>query len=54
MPESRVPARDAITLGFAALLVVALLAGVREVLSPPAVLGLLYLTLWPVRQRAGI
>ena len=54
MPESSASTRDAITLAFAALLAVALLAGVREVLSPPAVLGLLYLALWPVRQRAGI
>lgn len=52
MPDA--PAPSAISLGFAALLAIALLAGVRDALSPPVVLALLYLTLWPLRARAGV
>ncbi|MGH7590441.1 MAG: AI-2E family transporter, partial [Gemmatimonadales bacterium] len=48
------PPRDTIALGLAALLVIALLAGVRAVLSPPVVLALLFLALWPIRRRTGI
>ncbi|MGB7211245.1 MAG: AI-2E family transporter [Gemmatimonadales bacterium] len=54
MPDSPPPRRDTIVLGLAALLVIALFAGVRAVLTPPVVLALLFLALWPIRQRAGL
>lgn len=54
MPDLPAPQRDTIALGLAGLLVIALLAGVRGVLSPPVVLALLFLTLWPLRRRAGV
>lgn len=38
----------------ALLLFAALLAGVREVLSPPVALGLLFLIAWPFRRQPGV
>lgn len=54
MPDSPSPSRDLVALGLGALLLIALLAGVREVLTPPVILPLLFLALWPVRERAGV
>ena len=54
MPDSPSSTRDAAAFGLAALLVITLLAVAREVLSPPVVLGLLFLVLWPLRQKTGV
>jgi len=47
-------ARDALPAVLAALLYVLLLVTLREILSPPVVLPLALLALWPLRQRPGI
>lgn len=54
MPDSPSGTRDAAAFGLAALLVITLLAVARDVLSPPVVLGLLFLVLWPLRQKTGV
>lgn len=54
MTPPSITARDSATLGLGAILLIALLAGVREVLTPPVVFLLLVATLWPIRDRAGI
>jgi predicted PurR-regulated permease PerM len=53
MPES--PAtRDALPAILAGLLYVLLLITLREILAPPLVLPLVWVALWPMRERAGI
>lgn len=54
MAEPQTPSRDLVALGLATLLLIALLAGVRDTLSPPVVLLLLYLALWAHRARSGV
>ncbi|MFI5235888.1 MAG: AI-2E family transporter [Gemmatimonadales bacterium] len=46
--------RDTVSLALAGLLLIALVAGVREVLSPPVVFLLFGFTLWPLRARPGV
>lgn len=48
------PARDALPAVLAGLLYLLLLLSLRDILSPPLVLPLLLVALWPLRRRAGI
>ncbi len=48
------PSRDALSAILAGLLYLLLLATLRDVLSPPVVLPLLLVALWPLRARPGV
>jgi predicted PurR-regulated permease PerM len=48
------PARDPLPTLLAGLLYVLLLVSLRDILTPPLVLPLVIVALWPIRERAGV